>query len=93
MTTPLSSGCRQQPRTTRKPDPAHWLTVSDAARELGMAYETIAREIDAGRMPGQRIGRRRLIARAEWERFRAGIWQPKPAPVQPTDLTKRRSAA
>lgn len=80
-------------RTTRKPDSRYWLTIADAAKELGMARATITAAIDAGQMPGKRFGTRRLISRVEWEQYRAGTWQPRPPATKPTELVKRRTAA
>jgi len=51
------------------PAPAAIVTLTDAARCLGVARSTVTRWADSGELPTRRIDGRRWVARADLERI------------------------
>lgn len=74
------------------PDREHFLTVADAAREIGLNRQTVTRAIRDGRMPGQLFGNTYRISREQWNDFKAGTWQPRHQPRLPIDMVHRKAS-
>jgi excisionase family DNA binding protein len=51
-------------------DEEQYLTVQDAAKELGLAETTIRTSLSKGRLPHRMLFGRKLIARADMETYR-----------------------
>jgi excisionase family DNA binding protein len=45
------------------------LTLEEAAKELGLTYGTISQYVFYGKLKAKKVGHRRMIERAELERF------------------------
>lgn len=75
------------------PNPAEFLTLADAAREMGLHPQTVAKYVKAGTMPGILVGNTYRIPVAQWLAYKAGTWQPKPAPPKADELIRHRAKA
>jgi excisionase family DNA binding protein len=51
--------------------PEGYLTTAAAAADIGVQPRIIQRHIQAGRLAAEKMGRQYIIARAEWERYKA----------------------
>ncbi len=54
---------------TPPPEPTAMVSIAEAARLLGCSRTTVYAALDGGSLASRHIGRRRLIARAELDRF------------------------
>lgn len=66
-------------------------TVQDLMKASGLGRETVKALIRKGRLPGQKLGKKYVVPRGEFERWYAGEWKPQPA-VNVTPLIRRKSA-
>jgi len=55
-----------------EPEPPALINIATAAQLLGISRTSLYQLIDAGDVPSRKVGRRRLIPRADLERYAAG---------------------
>lgn len=57
---------------TPPPEPPALVDITTAARLLGLSRTSVYTLMDTGALPSRKVNRRRLIPRADLERFAAG---------------------
>lgn len=60
--------------------PATWQELADAA---GLSEPTCKAAIRLGQLPGQKIGKKYVIPREAFERWKRGEWVPMPKAIDP----------
>lgn len=73
------------------PVPTEFMTLSEAAREIGLSPNAVSTRIRAGQLPGQKFGNIYRIPVAQWTAYKQGTWQPRTT-TAPIEMVKRRSA-
>lgn len=76
---------------TDKQPPA---TVADLMHVTGLGRETVKSLIRDGRLPGQKLGKKYVIPRGEFDRWYEGRWESRtPLTTNVTPLIHRRKTA